>query len=96
VATTPPWPFDDPMSLYLDNPDREWAWLSASMSAFRFSVSLAWVITDEMIAANQKIWAPLFDPRQPEPASVAPRSSDGRRASPAPRSVEFLAPTWVP
>lgn len=27
VATAPPWPFDDPMSLYKDNPDREWAWL---------------------------------------------------------------------
>ncbi|MEV4183691.1 GNAT family protein [Streptosporangium canum] len=27
VATVPPWPFDDPMSLYKDNPDREWAWL---------------------------------------------------------------------
>jgi RimJ/RimL family protein N-acetyltransferase len=26
VATAPPWPFDDPMSLYQDNPDREWAW----------------------------------------------------------------------
>jgi RimJ/RimL family protein N-acetyltransferase len=29
VATVPPWPFDDPMSLYKDNPDREWAWLRA-------------------------------------------------------------------
>jgi RimJ/RimL family protein N-acetyltransferase len=29
VVTTPPWPFDDPMSLYKDNPDREWAWLRA-------------------------------------------------------------------
>jgi RimJ/RimL family protein N-acetyltransferase len=27
VATQPPWPFDDPMSLYLDGPEREWAWL---------------------------------------------------------------------
>ncbi|WP_438489913.1 GNAT family N-acetyltransferase [Streptomyces sp. S186] len=27
VAVGPPWPFDDPMSLYQDNPDREWAWL---------------------------------------------------------------------
>lgn len=27
VATAPPWPFDDPMSLYKDSPDREWAWL---------------------------------------------------------------------
>lgn len=27
VVTTPPWPFDDPMSLYKDSPDREWAWL---------------------------------------------------------------------
>jgi RimJ/RimL family protein N-acetyltransferase len=27
VAAAPPWPFDDPMSLYKDNPDREWAWL---------------------------------------------------------------------
>jgi RimJ/RimL family protein N-acetyltransferase len=27
VATEPPWPFDDPMSLYADSPDREWRWL---------------------------------------------------------------------
>ena len=27
VATEPPWPFDDPMSLYKDSPDREWSWL---------------------------------------------------------------------
>lgn len=27
VATKPPWPFDDPMSLYLDAPEREWDWL---------------------------------------------------------------------
>lgn len=27
VVTSPPWPFDDPMSLYKDSPDREWAWL---------------------------------------------------------------------
>jgi RimJ/RimL family protein N-acetyltransferase len=27
VAETQPWPFDDPMSLYADNPDREWLWL---------------------------------------------------------------------
>jgi RimJ/RimL family protein N-acetyltransferase len=27
VVTDPPWPFDDPMSLYKDSPDREWAWL---------------------------------------------------------------------
>ncbi len=27
VATAPPWPFDDPMSLYKDNPDRVWEWL---------------------------------------------------------------------
>lgn len=29
VVTTPPWPFDDPMSLYKDSPDREWSWLRA-------------------------------------------------------------------
>jgi RimJ/RimL family protein N-acetyltransferase len=29
VATAPPWPFDDPMSLYKDSPDREWSWLRA-------------------------------------------------------------------
>lgn len=29
VATAPPWPFDDPMSLYKDSPEREWAWLRA-------------------------------------------------------------------
>jgi RimJ/RimL family protein N-acetyltransferase len=29
VVTAPPWPFDDPMSLYKDSPDREWAWLRA-------------------------------------------------------------------
>jgi RimJ/RimL family protein N-acetyltransferase len=27
VATAAPWPFDDPMSLYKDGPEREWAWL---------------------------------------------------------------------
>lgn len=27
VVTEPPWPFDDPMSLYKDSPDREWSWL---------------------------------------------------------------------
>lgn len=29
VVTEPPWPFDDPMSLYKDGPEREWAWLRA-------------------------------------------------------------------
>jgi RimJ/RimL family protein N-acetyltransferase len=27
VATEPPWPFDDPSSLYEDSPGREWLWL---------------------------------------------------------------------
>jgi RimJ/RimL family protein N-acetyltransferase len=27
VVTGPPWPFDDPMSLYEDSPEREWRWL---------------------------------------------------------------------
>ncbi|MGW6739850.1 GNAT family N-acetyltransferase [Streptomyces sp. NPDC055025] len=27
VAAGPPWPFDDPMSLYEDGPEREWRWL---------------------------------------------------------------------
>jgi len=27
VVTAQPWPFDDPMSLYKDSPDREWSWL---------------------------------------------------------------------
>ena len=27
VANEPPWPFDDPNSLYKDSPDREWSWL---------------------------------------------------------------------
>ncbi|WP_017591665.1 GNAT family N-acetyltransferase [Nocardiopsis potens] len=27
VATGPPWPFDDPMSLYEDGREREWSWL---------------------------------------------------------------------
>ncbi|WP_133878901.1 GNAT family N-acetyltransferase [Paractinoplanes brasiliensis] len=27
VADTQPWPFDDPMSLYADSPEREWRWL---------------------------------------------------------------------
>ena len=27
VANEAPWPFDDPMSLYKDVPDREWGWL---------------------------------------------------------------------
>jgi RimJ/RimL family protein N-acetyltransferase len=26
IADAPPWPFDDPMSLYADNPEREWRW----------------------------------------------------------------------
>ena len=32
VVTTEPWPFDDPMSLYKDSPDREWSWLRAVWS----------------------------------------------------------------
>jgi RimJ/RimL family protein N-acetyltransferase len=32
VATEPPWPFDDPMSLYKDSPDREWSWLRSIWS----------------------------------------------------------------
>ena len=32
VATEPPWPFDDPISLYEDNPEREWRWLRAVWS----------------------------------------------------------------
>ena len=32
IATEPPWPFDDPMSLYKDSPEREWAWLRAIWS----------------------------------------------------------------
>ncbi|MEU9477620.1 GNAT family protein [Streptomyces sp. NPDC048191] len=27
VVTEAPWPFDDPMSLYKDSPEREWEWL---------------------------------------------------------------------
>jgi RimJ/RimL family protein N-acetyltransferase len=27
VATEPPWPFDDPMTLYKEPPEREWSWL---------------------------------------------------------------------
>ncbi|HEY1917855.1 MAG TPA: GNAT family protein [Streptosporangiaceae bacterium] len=27
VANTAPWPFDDPISLYEDSPQREWQWL---------------------------------------------------------------------
>jgi RimJ/RimL family protein N-acetyltransferase len=27
VADAEPWPFDDPSSLYADNPEREWRWL---------------------------------------------------------------------
>ncbi|HET9173236.1 MAG TPA: GNAT family protein [Actinospica sp.] len=40
VATEPPWPFDDPISLYKDSPDREWSWLRA-MWAARSKVSEA-------------------------------------------------------
>lgn len=29
VVTQAPWPFDDPMSLYKDGPEREWSWLRA-------------------------------------------------------------------
>jgi RimJ/RimL family protein N-acetyltransferase len=32
VVTEPPWPFDDPMSLYEDSPEREWRWLRAVWS----------------------------------------------------------------
>jgi RimJ/RimL family protein N-acetyltransferase len=38
VADTEPWPFDDPMSLYDDNPRREWRWLRG-IWAGRASVS---------------------------------------------------------
>lgn len=27
IVTAPPWPFDDPSSLYKDSPEREWSWL---------------------------------------------------------------------
>jgi RimJ/RimL family protein N-acetyltransferase len=27
IAGTEPWPFDDPISFYADNPEREWLWL---------------------------------------------------------------------
>jgi RimJ/RimL family protein N-acetyltransferase len=27
IADSRPWPFDDPISFYADNPDREWQWL---------------------------------------------------------------------
>lgn len=27
IASTPPWPIDDPSSFYKDNPEREWSWL---------------------------------------------------------------------
>jgi hypothetical protein len=29
VVAQAPWPFDDPMSLYKDGPEREWSWLRA-------------------------------------------------------------------
>jgi RimJ/RimL family protein N-acetyltransferase len=29
VVDGPPWPFDDPMSLYAESPEREWRWLRA-------------------------------------------------------------------
>ncbi|MGW7350304.1 GNAT family N-acetyltransferase [Streptomyces sp. NPDC054784] len=29
IADTEPWPFDDPISFYADNPEREWRWLRA-------------------------------------------------------------------
>ena len=32
VVTQPPWPFDDPMSLYEEGPEREWRWLRAVWS----------------------------------------------------------------
>lgn len=32
VAGEPPWPFDDPSSLYADSPEREWRWLRAVWS----------------------------------------------------------------
>lgn len=32
VATQAPWPFDDPISLYKEGPEREWAWLRAVWS----------------------------------------------------------------
>ncbi|SHM48303.1 GNAT family N-acetyltransferase [Actinacidiphila paucisporea] len=32
VVTEPPWPFDDPISLYEDSPEREWRWLRAVWS----------------------------------------------------------------
>lgn len=32
VVTEPPWPFDDPFTLYKENPEREWAWRRAIWS----------------------------------------------------------------
>jgi len=32
IADVEPWPFDDPISFYADNPEREWRWLRAIWS----------------------------------------------------------------
>ena len=35
VADAEPWPFDDPISLYADSPEREWRWLRAKGLVYR-------------------------------------------------------------
>jgi RimJ/RimL family protein N-acetyltransferase len=55
VVTVPPWPFDDPMSLYRDNPDREWAWLRA-IWAGRAKVSDSfWRLYFVVVVDNQPV-----------------------------------------
>ncbi len=38
VADVAPWPFDDPISLYADSPDREWRWLRGIWAEMRAAV----------------------------------------------------------
>jgi RimJ/RimL family protein N-acetyltransferase len=65
VATTEPLPFDDPMTLYEDNPTREWRWLRAAWKA-RARVEPDWwrlnfvVMVDGVAAGMQDLIAVEF------------------------------------
>lgn len=61
VVTQPPWPFDDPISLYEDSPEREWSWLRAVwrgrglVSASRWRLYFVVVIDGEPVGMQDLI-----------------------------------------
>jgi RimJ/RimL family protein N-acetyltransferase len=65
VVTDPPWPFDDPMSLYEDSPKREWSWLRG-VWAGRAKVSDSFwrlyfvVVVDGEPVGMQDLWGTDF------------------------------------